>query len=719
MSTKQQVHSTRKLLIITVIAAVLLLIVLAAARFGARPIVAAETPTGDTKSVIVTFKGVGTVTSPANKVSQQKAIDDADKAVAEATDYATGYKLKTRSYDNLPYAVYTVDAEGEQSLRNDPNVASVVDNNVYKPLLNVAVPAIGGSTSTGFSDGTTNYTGDGYAVAILDTGVDVDHPMLGDKVVAEACFGTNETYSNATIESFCPGGATETFAAGSSQDCDEAFNGCGHGTGVASIAAGISGSATVGGSPVTISGVAKDADIIAMQVFIKMTSVTYCGSSAPCALTLDSLYVAALDHLLTLSINNTVGKPIVAANMSLGAGAFADEAACEAGGNAGALAMVNQTAAALKARGIATLVANGNAGTTSGNQNKIGFPACASGVISVGATNLTGTTIASYSQNGPLTELLAPGGDSGALMTAAEDGGGLQSMAGTSMATPMVTGAFAVLREKHPNASVDSLLALLQTTGTDINDARSGYTVGAKKKINLAAALVASPLPTIATFTGPSTTVNEGEGITLNATVTNSSSCSLNNGVGAVTITAGAITANVPGAASYTLTCINSYGDSVQDTISLTINPAPTTPALNPGTYNKEAGTYDLTWTASTDDDGIAEYRVYLNGQLVATLPPTTTSYTFENLLENVNYTAEVRAIDTLGAISTAASVDFGNEATEEEGTGGGVTAPNTGAMSLLYNADGRALLIAAAGIVIAGAIVYKVARSNTRRSNR
>jgi uncharacterized repeat protein (TIGR01451 family) len=57
------------------------------------------------------------------------------------------------------------------------------------------------------------------------------------------------------------------------------------------------------------------------------------------------------------------------------------------------------------------------------------------------------------------------------------------------MATPMVTGAWAVVKQKAPSASVDDVLAAFRSTGTSVNDGRSGGSVTDMRRINLDLAL--------------------------------------------------------------------------------------------------------------------------------------------------------------------------------------------------------------------------------------
>jgi subtilisin family serine protease len=76
--------------------------------------------------------------------------------------------------------------------------------------------------------------GNGQAVAILDTGVDANHPFLENRIVSEACYST--TFNAAGAVTACPDGNQIQIGAGSSASCG--LNGCNHGTHVAGIAAG-------------------------------------------------------------------------------------------------------------------------------------------------------------------------------------------------------------------------------------------------------------------------------------------------------------------------------------------------------------------------------------------------------------------------------------------------------------------------------------------------
>ena len=83
--------------------------------------------------------------------------------------------------------------------------------------------------------------------------------------MSEACYSSNVP---ARAQPLCvPAGVTESTAVDSGLQCDHSVYGCEHGTHVAGIAAG---------NGDTFSGVAKDASIIAIQVFSRFDHV-HCG----------------------------------------------------------------------------------------------------------------------------------------------------------------------------------------------------------------------------------------------------------------------------------------------------------------------------------------------------------------------------------------------------------------------------------------------------------
>jgi subtilisin family serine protease len=352
-----------------------------------------------------------------------------------------------RSFDSVPFVAMEVSPEELDGLASDPNVISISEDRILKPFLAQSAPLVEADKAW-----TGGYSGIGQTIAIVDTGVDKNHPFLAGKVVSEACY---------SILGSCPGGVTASTAAGSGMPCSHSS--CGHGTHVAGIAAGLGSG---------FSGVARNANIIAIQVFSN-----YYGSLGA----YDSDLIAALNRVYALRND----FKIAAVNLSLGGGAYS--AYCNDEEPAFTAAVSN-----LASVGIATIAASGNSYYTS----RISYPACISSVISVGSVldanigncsgELAPDKVACYSNSASFLSLLAPG----SFIESAFPNNRYVNAEGTSMAAPHVAGAWAVLRQKSPNASISEIHAALQTTGKSVTDYRNGIV---KKRINVKAALDALP----------------------------------------------------------------------------------------------------------------------------------------------------------------------------------------------------------------------------------
>jgi hypothetical protein len=170
--------------------------------------------------------------------------------------------------------------------------------------------------------------------------------------------------------------------------------------------------------------------------------------------------ILGLEHVY--SLRNT--HQIASVNMSLGGGRFYSN--CDASETAMKAAIDN-----LRSVGIATVIASGN----DGYKDSISSPGCISTAVSVGSTcDSAGggycagvDAIATYSNSASFLSILAPG----SFITSSIPGGGLgANWSGTSMATPHVAGAWALMKQKDPTASVATILTALQSTGVLISD---------------------------------------------------------------------------------------------------------------------------------------------------------------------------------------------------------------------------------------------------------
>ncbi|MEU0184353.1 S8 family serine peptidase [Streptomyces sp. NPDC006207] len=100
----------------------------------------------------------------------------------------------------------------------------------------------------------------------------------------------------------------------------------------------------------------------------------------------------------------------------------------------------------------------------------IGAPGSAASALTVASVTKSDER-SDFSSMGPLTgsyglkpDISAPGSD----ITAAKPGGGYQTMSGTSMATPHVAGAAAVLKQRHPDWSGRQLKDALMSSSTPL-----------------------------------------------------------------------------------------------------------------------------------------------------------------------------------------------------------------------------------------------------------
>src|SRR5438093_3925153 len=375
-----------------------------------------------------------------------------------------------RQFEDFPFIALQVGADGLRTLELLRGVVEVVEDQLNAPFLAESVPLVqadqvwpGGSAGLALDGG-------GTVVAVLDTGVDKTHPFLGGKVVEEACFSTNDVNSSAT--SVCPGSAESSFIEGSGMPC-ESF-GCDHGTHVAGIAVGNGQD----GAVAPFSGVAKGAKIMAVQIFIMISNSLTCSSfslPSPCALAFTSDIMAGLQRVF----NRRAALNFAAVNMSLGGGRF--DSNCD-------VDPLKPIIDSLRSADIATVVAAGNGGFT----NALSSPACISSAVSVGSTEdgSLGTTadeVSSFSNSASFLSLLAPG----QWIDSSIPGGGFANFAGTSMATPHVAGAFAILKQATPTATVDQLLSALQGAGLPVTDARNSIT---KPRIRILNALGQAPV---------------------------------------------------------------------------------------------------------------------------------------------------------------------------------------------------------------------------------
>ena len=363
-------------------------------------------------------------------------------------------------FDRINGAAYRIPVKALVWLQNHPDVAYVTpdrpnqvawsgngngpDDDIPAVMDDVASQQFG-------LDGT------GVGVAIIDSGV-FNH----DDLQKASGSGSRIVYS----ESFVPGDPSTNDAYG-------------HGTHVAGILAG-NGHDSQSGYSTQYLGIAPNANIINLRVL----DATGAGT--------DSQVIAAIQRAIQLK--STYNIRVI--NLSLGRPVFESYT----------LDPVCQAVEAAWKSGIVVVVAAGNSGRDNsyGTQGyaTIGAPGNDPNVITVGATKTNGTpsrvddTVASYSSKGPtlldhvvkpdlvapgnrVVSLASPGSNLVASLTSlgiqplpvcilgictTGPGGKYLRLSGTSMATPIVAGAAALMAQKDPTLTPDTIKARMMKT---------------------------------------------------------------------------------------------------------------------------------------------------------------------------------------------------------------------------------------------------------------
>jgi subtilisin family serine protease len=340
-----------------------------------------------------------------------------------------------RKFEMTPGFSGKVTAAGLRKLSNRSDVLMVYEDQRVQADLKESVPLINADDVQALG-----IRGEGVTVAVLDSGIDTDHPALADDLLGQKCF----------THSACPPGKTST--------SDSAEDDEGHGTSVAGI---ITSSGVVPGMPALGPGVAPDAGIVAVKV-LDNTGSGYLSD-----------WISAMEWVNA----NQAAYNIRVVNISLGSAELYSSVCDSSQPN------LNDLVNIAVSKGIVLFAASGN----SASSISMSAPACLSKVISVGAVydaNVGGLIysncsdsstyadkVTCFSNVNSMLDVLAPSN-----RTITTGLGGIEySFGGTSAASPHAAGVAALLLTSEPDLTPAAIEQRLKSTGKSINVSRGAY----------------------------------------------------------------------------------------------------------------------------------------------------------------------------------------------------------------------------------------------------
>jgi subtilisin family serine protease len=377
--------------------------------------------------------------------------------------------------------------------------------------------------------------GQGMKIGIIDDGIEASHPYFAPGSFTYPAGFPKGITADATPKvivqrTFQPASPKWAYAA---TPFDPSSNGSFHATHVAGIAAG--NYDTQDGST-SLSGVAPDAYLGNYKALtIPTPGFGLDGNSASIASAIESAVADGMNV-----INLSIGEPEIAPSRDF---------------------VVHAIDAAAQA-GVAPVIAGDNDFDTYA-YGSISSPANAPDAITVAATTLQGT-IADFSSGGPTPvslqlkpDVAAPGVDITSSLPD-DQGGPYGALSGTSMATPQVSGAVALLMQRHPAWTVAQIKSALVLTGDPVLDG-DGHEVSVLREGGGLIDLVKADNPLL--FAAPTSITFPKNGGSVPVTLSDagggagtwSVSIELQNRLAGVTVTAPS-TVTVPGPVTVTAT---------------------------------------------------------------------------------------------------------------------------------------------------------------------
>lgn len=348
------------------------------------------------------------VSEAADEAVSTGATDKVDLPSANAVAVKTNKKHAKKFWEAVDGEDATVTKQGLPELTD--GIKKIWLDKPVHALLDKSVPQIGAPTAW-----SAGYDGKGVKVAVLDTGIDPTHPDVKDIIKDTKSFIDGQDFVDHN----------------------------GHGTHVASTIAG-TGSASGG----RLKGVAPSAELIIGKVLSNAGSGSTSG------------VIAGMEWAVQ------EGADIV--SMSLGSSEPSD----------GTDPMSEAVNTLSETSDTLFVIAAGNSGSK--GKSTIGSPGAADKALTVGAVSKT-DVLASFSSRGPLInnfnvkpEITAPGVGIVAARAAGTYIGipvdaNYTNLNGTSMATPHVAGAAAILKQRHPEWTGEHIKQVLAGTAVAKN----------------------------------------------------------------------------------------------------------------------------------------------------------------------------------------------------------------------------------------------------------
>jgi len=371
-------------------------------------------------------------------IGKNRAAATAD---AEVSLTRRGAKVIERTHATVNALITEIEDADLYAVSTHPTVKRVYPVVTYQPAADV-IETTQAIAQAWDQVGGRDRAGAGIKIGIIDTGVDATHPGLAaDGLEAPAGYPRVDNAKNRrfTTGKVIVARSYERFnGKGFGVDANDNY---GHGTGTAMISAGIRHEAPDG----VISGVAPRAFIGNYKVIGDDAS----GNSAGILKAIDDAVADGMDVI----------------NLSLGS-AYAPRPEDDV--------LVQALERAID-QGVIVVVAAGNAGP---GLNSISSPGTTPRAITVGAhttgnTGNTGNTVAWFSGRGPnlgaglKPDVMAVGDQFYTAYTTQRAGSnGYKTMAGTSLAAPVVAGMAAMLKAQRPGLSVMQYRSLLVNSAT-------------------------------------------------------------------------------------------------------------------------------------------------------------------------------------------------------------------------------------------------------------